>query len=282
MKLLAILLCCGLLLAPISQVNAAGEGAPGRVVLTAGMVHSAIDIEAAIVKATQDGARPGVVILDGRDGPFAYAPDALDVDVNIWVSDLILRGVHRAVLQGGAINLDGMPLNNISIQGLKMECPQDCITSPDGLHQNVVVRDNRLQAGNNGIDVGWTDGWQIKNNRITAAQVAIHLVSADGIRVDNNHLQGYIPVMLEAANHSKIINNILAAEWQGVLLASDSQANRVIANSIFGVQAAGIALGPDTLENRVHANWVQCAAEAPGCLIVEDLGTDNHTEGNRP
>ena len=79
------------------------------------MVHSAPDIEAAIIQATADGTRPGLVILDGRVGPFEYDPDELDVDVNIWVSDLTLRGVHRAILNGGAITLDGIFLENITI-----------------------------------------------------------------------------------------------------------------------------------------------------------------------
>jgi nitrous oxidase accessory protein NosD len=282
MKPIALLICCLLLLAPFNQAQASGGTPPGKVILTPDMVHSAPDIEAAILQATEDGTRPGLVILDGRQGPFEYDQDALDVDVNIWVSNLILRGVHRAVLNGGAINLDGMFLENITIEGLKMDCPNDCITSPDGLHQNVIVRDNRLQAGNFGIDVGGSESWWIKNNRIVAGQSAIHLVSTIGIKVQKNHLQGYIPVMLGPADECQILNNTIAGEWQGILLSSDSQANRVLANSISGVQASGITLGPETWANEVHRNWVSCAEDAPGCLVVEDLGTDNHTGGNQP
>jgi nitrous oxidase accessory protein NosD len=282
MKTWGIILACVLLLAPLSQVNASGETSPGMVVLTPDMVHSAPDIEAAIIQATQDGTRPGLVILDGQAGPFEYDPDALDVDVNVWVSNLVLRGVHRAILNGGAITLDGMFLENITIEGLKMYCPNDCITSSDGLHHNVIVRNNRLIAGNFGVDVGWTDGWRIKNNRILAGQAAVHLVSTTGIRVNKNHLQGYIPVFLEQAGTCNITNNTIVADWQGVSLAGASQANRVLTNSITGVQAAGIALGPQTSLNEVHANWVACAADAPGCLTIEDLGTNNHTGGNLP
>ena len=163
-----------------------------------------------------------------------------------------------------------------------MHCPNDCITSSDGLHQNVTVRDNRLTAGNYGVEVGWTDGWWVKNNRIVAGQSAVHLVSTVGIKVQKNHLQGYIPVLLESAINCKISQNTIAGEWQGVFLSGPSQLNRVLTNSISGVHAAGIALGPETLKNEVHANWVSCAEDAPGCLVVEDLGTDNHTGGNWP
>jgi hypothetical protein len=277
MKPLMILIACVLLLTPVSQTHAA---APDTIVLTADMVQDAIDIEAAIIQVTGGGTRPGIVILDGRGGPFEYAPEAEDVDINIFVSDLTLRGLNQARLSGGAITLDGMQLHNITIEGLRMECPQDCITSPDGLHRNVTVRDNRLQAGNFGVDVGWTDGWMIKDNRITAGGVAIHLTSTSGIKVHKNQAQGYIAVRLESTNDCQISRNDLSAEWQGVLLTGPSQANQVIANSISGVQAAGIALEWETLENKVHANRVHCAAGYSECLVVQDLGTDNQIKGN--
>jgi nitrous oxidase accessory protein NosD len=281
MKSLTILIACVLLLAPLSQTNAAGGVAPGTIVLTADMVQDAIDIEAAIIQATGGGARPGIVILDGRGGPFEYAPQAEDVDINIFVSDLTLRGLYQARLSGGAITLDGMELHNITIEGLRMECPQDCITSTDGLHQNVIVRNNQLKAGNFGVDVGWTDGWLIRDNRITADGDAIHLTSTSGIKVHKNQAQGHIAVRLESTNDCQISNNDLSAEWQGVLLTGPAMANQVIANSISGVQASGITLEWETLKNKVHANRVHCAADYPECLVVEDLGTDNHIKGNR-
>jgi nitrous oxidase accessory protein NosD len=281
MKSLTILIACVLLLAPLSQTNAAGGVAPGTIVLTADMVQDAIDIEAAIIQATGGGARPGIVILDGRGGPFEYAPQAEDVDINIFVSDLTLRGLYQARLSGGAITLDGMELHNITIEGLRMECPQDCITSTDGLHQNVIVRNNQLKAGNFGVDVGWTDGWLIRDNRITAGGDAIHLTSTSGIKVHKNQAQGHIAVRLESTNDCQISNNDLSAEWQGVLLTGPAMANQVIANSISGVQASGITLEWETLKNKVHANRVHCAADYPECLVVEDLGTDNHIKGNR-
>jgi hypothetical protein len=261
MKPVATLLIYLLLLATTSQASSAGGAASNTVVLTADRVQSAPDIEAAILLATDGGTQPGTVILDGLGGPFVYAPDAEDVDINIFVSNLTLRGAHRAVLQGGGITLDGMPLSNITIEMLEIQCPADCITSPDGLHQNVKVRNNRIEAPNFGIAVGpGAVDWLIEKNRITSGNIAVQLVSTTGI---------------------KVVNNQLSAGVWGVMLESACQKNQIIANSIVDVQVGGIALGPETLENKVHANRVTCAPEAPACVIVYDEGTDNRIKGNK-
>jgi hypothetical protein len=261
MKPLATLIVCLLFLASIGQTSPAIGAAPGKVVLTADMVQSAPDIEAAILVATDGGTHPGVVILDGQKGSFNYAPDALDVDINIWVSDLTLRGINQAKLHGGGISLDGMLLSNIVIEGLSIQCPADCITSPDGLHQNVKVRNNRIEAPNFGIAVGpGAADWLIEKNRITAGNIAVQLLSTTGI---------------------KVVNNQLSAGVWGVTLESACHKNQIIANSIVDVQAGGIALGPESLENKVHANRVTCAPEAPACVIVYDEGTDNRIKGNK-
>lgn len=261
MKHIATLVVCVLLLAPMSQTQAAGGGVPATVVLTADMVQDAIDIEAAINEATNYGTRPGTVILDGLGGPFVYASDAEDVDINIFVSNLTLRGAHQAVLQGGGISLDGMPLSNITIERLEIQCPADCITSPNGLHQNVTVRNNSIEAPNFGIAVGpEADGWLIDNNHITASNIAVQLWST---------------------TRMKVINNQLFAETWGIWLTGTAQGNQIISNSIFNVQEGGIALGPQTRENKVHANRVVCAPDAPACVVVYDEGTDNRIKGNK-
>jgi len=280
MKPLAVFTVLLLLLVPLNQASAAAAAAPGRVVLTASMVQSAVDIEAAIIQATAGGSNAGIVILDGQEGAFEYDAQAEDVDVNIFVSNLVLQGINQAILHGGGINFDGMPLNNITIQGLKMHCPQDCITSPDGAHRNVTVKGNRLQAGSLGIQVGWTDSWLIQDNTIQAGWSAVQLISAAEVSILNNDLRAYIPVMLYPANGCQVTQNTIYAPWQGILLTSASQANLVTANTISGVQASGIALEPGTLENLVHGNRVACAVWAPDCLVVDDQGTDNNTHGS--
>ena len=286
MKPLTILILTALFLSPVQSVRAAQAGLPAvpsklkAVVLTADMVHTAVDIESATAQATQSGTVPGIVILDGRHGPFIYEQNAEDVDINIFVSNLILQGKNSVSLHGGGINLDGMPLQNITIEDLEMNCPADCITSPDGLHRNVTIRNNYLKAGNTGIAVGNTDGWLIQKNRITAGGIAVHLVSTSEILVLNNQLQGNIAMMLNPADGCQVIGNSIYATWQGILLTSTSQANLVTANEISGVQASGIALEPDTLRNKVHGNRVLCAVWKTDCLGVEDWGTNNNTAGN--
>jgi parallel beta-helix repeat protein len=264
MKHIATLVVCVLLLAPMSQASSAAGGAPGTVVLTADMVQDAVDIEAAINEATHYGTRPGTVILDGRGGPFIYSPDALDVDVNIFVSDLTLRGAYQARLQGGGITFDGMPLSNITIENLWVQCPADCITSSGGAHRNVTVRDNRIEAPNFGIAVGAEGpgayGWLIEKNRITAGNLAVLLLFTTNIKVVNNQLSD--------------------AAW-GIVLEGTAQENQIIANSIFNVREGGIALRPDTLENKVHANRVSCVPGVTECVVVYDEGTDNLIQGNR-
>jgi hypothetical protein len=264
MKHIAALVVCILLLAPVAQAGSAAGGAPGTVVLTADMVHNAVDIEAAINEATNHGTRPGTVILDGRGGPFVYDPDAIDVDVNIFVSDLTLRGAYQARLQGGGITFDGMDLFNITIEKLWVQCPADCITSPSGLHKNVAIREVRIEAPNYGIAVGselsGAEGWLMEKNRITAGNIAILLLSTA---------------------HFKVVNNQLSEAKWGIVLEGTSQANQIIANAILDIREGGIALRPETLENKVHANRVSCAPGVPECVVVDDEGTDNLIQGNR-
>jgi nitrous oxidase accessory protein NosD len=283
MKNLAVFLTILFLLFPAAPARAGGDS-PSTVVLTADMVHSAIDIESAFHQATAWGTRPGVVVLDGRLGAFEYDPEEPDKDINIFYSNLTLRGKNGAVLHGGGINLDGMPLANITIEGLEMHCPADCITSPDGVHRDVSVLRNRLYAENFGIGVGGTDGWTIRENTIYAGWSAVHLYHTAEITIMKNGLLGDIAVMLIGASSSQVTNNVIAGKWQGVVLGESAQANQVIANAITGVQASGIALDQSVKGNHVHGNHVFCA---PGsaCLTVEaDAATwqENKISGNQP
>jgi hypothetical protein len=163
-----------------------------------------------------------------------------------------------------------------------MHCPQDCIPSPDGAHRNVTVKENRLQAENIGIQVGWTDGWLIQENTIRPGSNAVQLVHAAEVTFLSNDLLASMPVMLDPANGCQVTQNTIYAIWQGILLTSTSQANLVTANRISGVQASGIALEPDTLYNDVHGNRVLCVVWQQGCLTVDDWGTGNNTSGNQP
>ena len=59
-------------LVPHKPISADWTSFQNALTLTADQVDSASDIEAAIKSATAEGKRPGTVILDGRDGAFAY------------------------------------------------------------------------------------------------------------------------------------------------------------------------------------------------------------------
>ena len=117
MKLVTSILMLVLLLTPIQPAFAARPGA-NTVTLTASQVDGANDIEAAILEATAGGTRPATVILDGSKGPFVFTDE--DRSLNLFVSDLILRGKNNAVLQNceDGLFFDDLPLRSI------LECPR--------------------------------------------------------------------------------------------------------------------------------------------------------------
>jgi parallel beta-helix repeat protein len=284
MRFRFIFIIMSLLFIPTEVSSAAGNNDTGVVVLTADQVRTAVDIENAFHIATDSGAHPGMVILDGSRGPFQYDPAyGLDVDINIFYSDLILRGENNAAIQGGGIFFDGMVLENITIENLTMLCPGDCMISWGGPHQNVTIQDNNLIATGYGIQVAETDGWKIHGNTIQAGWVAVDMIMANRIMVSNNRLAGYIPVMLYNSEDCKVVNNTALGSWDGVMVANLSFGNLVIGNAIFNVENSGIILGPEARENRVHGNRVKCAAEAD-CQTVrapDDAWDVNKISGNR-
>lgn len=255
------------------------------VVLTAPQVHSAIDIEQAILTATASGTRPGRVVLDGSQGPFIYDEgDFVDRAINIFVSDLTLLGANEAVIQGGdGIAFDAVTADRIKIHSLTMHCNRDCLVSW-GPHDQVAILSNHFYAENLGLQIAQTGGWRVEGNTIQAGANAVELIEASGIKLLGNRLSGFIPVVLYQSQGCRIQNNLLEGRWQGILLRTPSLQNRVTANRIRGVQAAGIALEPGTEGNRVHGNRVSCE---PGyaCLTVDaqpPADQDNIISGNRP
>jgi parallel beta-helix repeat protein len=285
MRFCFIFIFMSLFFIPTEVSSAAGNNDTGVVVLTADQVRTAVDIENAFNIATDSGAHPGMVILDGSRGPFQYDPAyGLDVDINIFYSDLILRGENNAAIQGGGIYFDGMMLENIIIENLTMHCPGDCMISWGGPHRNVTIHANNLIATGYGIQVAETDGWKIHGNTIQAGWVAVDMIMANRIMVNNNRLAGYIPVMLYNSEDCKVVNNTALGSWDGVMVANLSFGNLVTANTIFNVENSGIILGAETQGNKVHGNWVVCAAEAD-CQTVrapDDVWDVNKISGNRP
>lgn len=285
MKTILVLFTIILLALPVGSVGAANPPA-GRVVLTADQVHTAVDIEAAIQQATAHGTRPGTVILDGREGPFSYRQaEGNDYSINIFVSNLTLKGRNNAQIYGEEIYFDDLGIENITVENLVLHCANDCINSwGDVTH--VTIRQNKLYAPEGmGIGVALTEDWLIESNTINVSETAVQVIESSAVDVLGNELSGYIPVMLVRSDDCRVVANTVHGIWQGILLTSPSLSNKVNANSVFGVQASGIALEPGTQGNSVHGNRVMCAVWAEDCLTVdayEAAATENNISGNKP
>ena len=283
MKLVTSILLLVLLLAPVQPAFAARPGA-NTVTLTASQVDGANDIEAAIIQATADGKRPGTVILDGIEGPFVYTD--LDRSLNLWISNLTLRGINNAVLSNcdGGLSFDDLPMQNVLVEEITFLCTGEAVTA-NGAHQGVILRNNIIQAVGHGIILGGaSSGWEITGNLVQAGGDAIRIYDTSDMLISGNHLSGTIGVALFRCSQMDVRNNAIHAAWQGVLLGQDAWNNSVQINTILGVEQSGIALEPGVTGNRIVANRVLCAPGA-SCLTVdasEDLAEYNQIAGNKP
>jgi nitrous oxidase accessory protein NosD len=268
----------------------AGPGTDNEVVLTAADVTAAYDIENALQLATDYGARPGIVTLDASGGPFTYYEE--DRSINIFYPNVTLRSLNGAVLANCAdgVFFDNFPLDDVTIQGITFDCSGGgvAISPSDFPHSGLVIQDNVMDVYDYGITItGWHDV-TIRANQVTVREgldrEAIYLTETSDALVLDNELSGYRGLALEGSDANQVVNNDIAASWQGVLLKSGSDGNKIIANRIRGPQAAGIALEAGTTNNKVHGNRVTCAAGYQ-CLTVDaspDVWRANKITGNRP
>lgn len=272
----------------------ARPGGSNEVVLTAADVRGAPDIEQALATATGLGAHPGIVTLDASGGPFTYAEDEADKSINIFYADVTLRSRNGAVITNCADGLffDDFPINNVTIQGITFQCNSGgvAIAPSHYQHSGLIIEDNVMEVGDYGITVS---GWQdvtMRGNHVTVGESvnyreAIYLVeTSDALIVGNELSSSYRGVALEDSDANQVVNNDIWAGWQGVLLSSGSQGNKIIANHISGPQAAGIALEAGVTNNKVHANRVACASGYQ-CLTVDassQVWRNNKISGNRP
>jgi hypothetical protein len=282
MNLVTCSLIVVLLLGP---VQSPGEIQSKNVItLTADQVDSADDIEAAIIQVTAQGKRAGTVILNGRKGHFVFTGE--DRSLNLFVSNLILRGENRAAIENcdDGLFFDDFPLKHILVEGIAFLCSGDGAEA-SGAFQDVTLRNNLFQAGNNGISLGGSSsGWLIRDNLIQAGGDGIRMAGASKVVISNNHLAGNIGVVLLQCSQSQVRRNAIRAVYQGVLLGQESWQNMVQANMILGVSAAGIALEPGVNGNRVLVNRVLCAAGA-NCQTVDaapEVAEMNKIVGNQP
>lgn len=284
MKLTTRFLLIIAMLFPFQFYSAQMGSKQNRVTLTATEVTSAADIEMAINRATADGTRPGTVILDGREGAFLLTAD--DRSINIFVSDLKLRGVNGAVIRGcdDGLFFDDFPLVNIVVSDISFFCFGDGVEA-SGAFQNVTLKNNLFQTAKNGIGVaGGSSKWTITGNLILAGMDAIRLAEVEKATITGNHLLGTIGVGLFQGSKNLVRDNAIQAADQGVLLGQETWQNTVRENTILGVTAAGIALEPGTAANRVLSNSVVCALET-NCLTVDaspEVAEMNTIVGNRP
>ncbi len=282
MKTLSILFSLSLFFMTFNPVSAQPEPKSAVLTLTAKQVTSAIDIETAIHQVTLEGQRPGVIILDGREGPFKYAGP--DRSINIFFSNLTLRGANNAFFPDtDGVYIDHVPADHLVIENLVMKCSGDCIGMV-GTHNHVIVRNNVLTSGAMGIGVNGGSSWSITNNTIQAKVFAIFLIGTQNATVMNNHLSGYLGIVLDGARLSNVRENAISSGWQGVLLKSEASRNLVANNSILGIQQGGVSLEPGVQGNTIRSNTVLCAYDAP-CVTVDAGPAEveaNTVKENRP
>jgi parallel beta-helix repeat protein len=272
------------LLLPFQQISNRIGLKQNAVTLTASQVTSAVDIEAAIRNVTAEGTRRGTVILDGREGAFLLS--GADRSINIFVSNLVLRGVNGAVIQGcdDGLFFDDFPLTHITIREITFLCNGDGVNA-SGVFQDVALQHNLFQAGKNGIVVtGASSKWTITGNLILAGLDAVRLTAVEQFEITDNHISGNIAISLLMGTKNAVHDNAIQANYQGIQLGMETGHNTVKGNTILGVSAAGIALEPGVAGNRVSGNLVLCAFET-SCLTV-DAGSEatemNTIAGNRP
>jgi hypothetical protein len=283
MKFITFSLILVLLCVPFQSASEAGI-TKNVVTLTAGQIDSADDIEAAIISATAKGTRPGTVILDGRSGPFVFSGE--DRSLNIFVSNLVLRGVNQAAVKNcdDGLFFDDFPLAHILIEGIAFFCNGNGVVAP-GAFRDVTLRNNIFQAVISGISTGGhSSKWLITDNLIQAGTDGIHMAGAEKVVISSNHLSGNIGITLLGSSQFQVRRNAIQAAYQGVLIGQESWKNMVQANTVLGVSASGIALEPGVSGNWVLSNRVVCAP-AVSCLTVDALpqvAEVNKIAGNQP
>jgi hypothetical protein len=272
------------LLVPLQPASAEGNAKQTVVTITADQVDGANDIEAAIILATAEGTRPGTVILDGKNGAFAFTDP--DKSLNLFVSDLTLRGVNHARIEncGDGLFFDDFPLRNIVVEGIAFFCTGSGVVAAGGF-RFVTLRNNLFQVERIGIGLGGASSdWAIKENVIDAQEDGILILGARRVVIAENHISSVVGINLEKCAQFEVRKNTIQAFENGILLVQGSGKNWVQGNTIWGVHSAGIGLEAGGTGNRILANRVFCAAGA-ACQTVNaapEAENKNSIAGNSP
>jgi len=284
MRLASILLLVTMLFIPFQAASADRDAQQNVVTLTGDQINSADEIEVAIGSVTAQGTRPGTVILDGRNGPFLFTED--DRSLNIFVSNLTLRGVNHAMVQNcdDGLFFDDFQGKHILVEGVDFFCTGDGV-DVIGEFQDVTLRNNTFQAGLSGITIGAASSdWLITENTILGRYYGIWAAGVNQMVIGKNYISGDIGINLQGCSQFQLRNNAIQALHQGVLLTKESQHNKVQSNTILGVDQSGIGLEDGVIENWILANRVFCAPGAE-CLTVDaspEAFEMNRIAGNKP
>lgn len=262
-----------------------GSARAGEVVLTSEDVASAVDIEQAIDEATNFGAEAGLVLLDGGKGDFLYS--GLDRSINIADrSNFELRGINGATLANcddGLFFDGGFATQDITIRRITFNCDGNGIREggPPGPKRNVVVAGNTFQVSGSGILATNAADWSVRKNSFVATGDlgVIGFFDSLDVKIVNNTMEGTAGVRLVNSLNTHLTNNSIITDRDGVRLADQASANKVIANSVAVVASPAVFLDASTFDNKIHGNVL--AVDDGGEPLV-DLGFDNKVTGMVP
>lgn len=272
----------GILLLMVILAMMVGARPMTTITLTAADVSSAGDIEVALRQATDNGMHFGAVVLDASGGDFVYSGD--DRSINIYLSNAILVSRNGAVIANCAdgIFFNGLPADNVTIQGITFRCSTNGVISADYRHSGVRILDNTFEVAEFGIGVGMAQDWKITGNHISAATPIQLGEGSSGVKIADNTLDGTIGIYLQNADENQIQGNKIRAEWQGVLLGFGSSRNKINANQLSGMENAAFSWEGENHGNKIHGNRAACQSGAACVLInaLEQFRVSNKFSGN--
>ncbi len=208
-----------------------------------------------------------------------------DRSLNIFVSNLSLRGVNLPIMQDcdGGLSFDDFPLKNITVEGITFICEGDAV-SGSGSFKNVTLRNNFFLAEKNGIIMeGASSDWKMINNVIKAKGDGIVIIGAKRFYITNNYISGTIGITIRDSSEFQVRYNLIQAATKGILLVNEKWST-IQTNTIMGVSHSGITLESDVTGNLILGNRVVCSSGA-SCLTIEaspELWELNTIAGNRP
>ncbi|OGO25541.1 MAG: hypothetical protein A2136_02110 [Chloroflexi bacterium RBG_16_54_11] len=258
----------GYWLIPLHPISAAWDAKHNEIKLTADQVDSADDIEAAIISITAENTRPGTIILDGRNGAFVFTGD--DRSLNLFASNLTIRGENQAIIENcdDGLFFDDFPLQNILVEGVEFICKGHGVVA-SGSFGHVILSNNIFRAKINGLGMaGASHDWFITGNVIETVGNGIEIAGAQKIVITNNHLSGSTGISLRECSKFQVIENIIHASHQGIMLVQGSWENLIQRNIILGVSHSGIGLESGVKDNFIVTNRVSCASNT-SCLTFD-------------